>query len=65
MTLLTHIVLFLILSFGICVMGVFYAEPEDGPALRSLPRRYGTFVGACSVVAAILLVVEWAFASVR
>lgn len=65
MELITHIVLFLILSLGICVMGVFYTEPEDGPALRSLPRRYGTFVGACAVVAAIMLVMEWVFASVR
>jgi len=64
MDLVIHLVLFLILSLGICVMGAFYTEPDDGPALRSLPRRYLTFVGACGAVAVVMLVCESIFASV-
>ena len=64
MNFVIHIALFLILSLGICTMSAFYSEPEDGPALRSLPKRYATFVGACSLVAAIMLVAETLFASV-
>jgi len=64
MDLVIHLVLFLVLSFGICVMGAFYTEPDDGPALRSLPRRYLTFVGACGAVALVMLIAESLFASV-
>lgn len=63
--LLSHVLLFLVLSFGIVVLGAFYAEPEDGPALRSVPRRYLVFVVSCGAVAAIMLVLEHLFASVR
>jgi len=59
-----HIGYFLALSFVIVLFGAFYAEPEDGPALRSLPRRYLVFVLACAAVAAVLLAVEALFASV-
>ena len=59
-----HALLFLLLSVPIVVMGAFYSEPEDGPALRSLPRRYGVFVLACAGVAAVMLVLESLFASV-
>ncbi len=65
MDLVIHIVLFMILSLGICVMGAFYSEPEDEPALRSLPKRYLSFVGACGAVAIVMLVAEYLFASVR
>ena len=64
MSFLTHLLLFLILSFGICVMGAFYSEPKDGPALKGLPRRCGSFVGACGLVALVMLVLETLFASV-
>ena len=59
-----HLVFFLLLSFAIVVMSAFYSEPEDAPALRSVPKRYGLFVAACALVAAIMLVLEWFFASV-
>ena len=62
--LLLHAGFFLLLSVPIVVIGAFYSEPEDGPALRSLPRRYGVFVGACGIVAAVMLVLEAMFASV-
>jgi hypothetical protein len=61
----THIGLFLALSFAIVVMGAFYSEPEDAPALRSVPRRYVVFVAACAAVAGVMLALESLFASVR
>ena len=61
----SHVILFLALSFAIVVMGAFYAEPEDAPALRSVPRRYAVFVVACAIVAGVMLALEYVFASVR
>jgi len=58
-----HALLFLLLSFPIVVMGAFYSEPEDGPALRSIPRRFGVFVLACGGVALVMLVLEALFVS--
>lgn len=60
-TLLPHVLLFLALAVPIVVMGAFYTEPEDGPAFRSIPRRYGVFVLACAGVAALMLVLEALF----
>ncbi len=62
--LLEHVLLFLALSLAIVVMSAFYSEPEDGPALRSIPRRFAVFVGACVVVAIAMLALEHLFASV-
>ena len=61
---LTHVLLFLALSVPIVVMSAFYSEPNDEPALRSLPRRYVVFVVSCAVVALIMLLLETLFASV-
>ena len=63
MSLVQHVLYFLVLSFAIVVMSAFYSEVEDAPALRSIPRRYGVFVGACAAVAAVMLVLEHLFAS--
>lgn len=60
-----HVGFFLVLSLAIVVLSAFYSEVEDGPALRSVPKRYAVFVGACGVVAAVMLVLEYLFASVR
>lgn len=65
MSLVAHVGFFLALSFVIVVMSAFYSDAEDAPALRSVPRRYGVFVGACAVVAAAMLGLEMLFASVR
>jgi len=54
-----------VLSLAIVVMSAFYSEPEDARALRSVPRRYAMFVVACAVIAAVMLVLERVFASVR
>lgn len=56
-----HVLFFLALSVPIVVIGAFYSEEEDGPALRSVPRRYGVFVGACGLVAGVMLVLEALF----
>ena len=61
----SHVLLFLLLSLPIVVLGAFYSEPEDGPALRSLPRRYLVFVLSCAAVAVVMLVCEYSFAWVR
>lgn len=63
MRLAEHVFFFLVLALVIVVMGAFFTEPEDGPALRSLPRRYGVFVGACALVAGVMLVFERLFLS--
>lgn len=63
MNLVLHVGLFLLLSFVIVVLSAFYSEVEDGPALRSVPRRFAVFVGACAGVAAVMLVLEALFTS--
>ncbi len=65
MNLGAHVGFFLVLSLAIVTLSAFYSEVEDGPALRSVPRRYAVFVGACAAVAGAMLVLEYLFASVR
>lgn len=62
MSLGVHVGFFLVLSLAIVVMSAFYSEVDDAPALRSIPRRYGVFVGACALVAVVMLVLERLFA---
>jgi hypothetical protein len=59
-----HLFFFTVLAAVIVVMGSFYSEPEDGPALRSVPRRLAVFLVSCAGVAAVVLVCEHVFASV-
>ena len=63
MNLAYHVGFFLLLSFVIVVLSAFYAEVEDGPALRSVPKRFAVFVGACAAVAVVMLVLETVFTS--
>lgn len=63
MNLLEHVFFFVALSAVIVVLSAFYADSEDGPALRSLPRRFGVFLGSCAAVAVVMLVLEHLFAS--
>lgn len=60
----THLALFLLLSAGIVLMSSFFAEPEDGTALRGFPRRYLYFLGGCAVLTALMLAAEATLASV-
>jgi hypothetical protein len=59
--LLLHVVFFLLLAVPVVVMSALYAEPLDGPALRSLPRRYTVFVLACAALAGVMLLLEALF----
>lgn len=65
MSLAEHVFFFLVLALVIVVMSAFFSEPEDGPALRSLPKRYGVFVGACALVAGVMLAFERIFLSLH
>lgn len=60
-----HLVLFLCITAAIVFLSAFYADAEDGPALRSVPKRAFQFVFGCTVLAAILIVCEHVFGSVR
>lgn len=59
-----HAVLLVVIGLSIATLGSFYAEPEDGKALRSLPKRLLLFLVGCSVVAGVLLICEHTFARV-
>lgn len=59
-----HVLLFCALSVVIVVMGAFYAERDDGRALRSVPRRLVVFLLSCAAVAVVMLIAEATFASV-
>jgi hypothetical protein len=60
-----HLAFFLVLSLAIVILSAFYSEAEDGPALRSVPRRYLVFIGACAIVAGVMLVLEQLFIAVE
>jgi formate hydrogenlyase subunit 3/multisubunit Na+/H+ antiporter MnhD subunit len=57
--------LFALVSAAIALSGAFYSHSEDAPALRSLPRRLFVFFLSCTILGAVLLVMEHTFASVR
>lgn len=61
--LVLHLVLFLGASVPIVVLGAFFAEPDDARAFASLPRRFGTFVAGCAILAAVILICEHTFAA--
>jgi hypothetical protein len=62
---LLHAALFLVVGLGIVALAAFYAEPEDAPALRSVPRRWAMFVVGCGILALLLVLAEHTVASVR
>jgi hypothetical protein len=62
--LVTHGVLFLVLSAVIVLLGTFYAEPDDARALRSYPRRLLYFLLGCGALAGLMLLAEHTLASV-
>lgn len=65
MRLAVHVLLFLVVSLAICLLSALFAEPEDGPALRGLPRRVAVFALGCALLAAVLLALEHTFASIH
>lgn len=60
----THLLLFGIVGFAIVVLGAIFAEPEDGPAFKSLRKRLVWFFAGCGMVAAVMLFLEHTVASV-
>lgn len=60
-----HLLLFAILSAVIVLMSAFFSEPEDGPALRSFPRRLVVFFVGCGILTGVLLLFEHTLASVN
>jgi hypothetical protein len=59
----THLALFAFIGLVIVVMGAFYADAEDAPVWRALPRRLATFFGGCAVLVVIMLICEHTFAA--
>jgi type IV secretory pathway VirB2 component (pilin) len=53
-----HLLLFAVVGIVITGMSAIFGEPEDGHALRSLPKRLLWFFLGCAVFAAVLLLVE-------
>ena len=53
--LITHLVLFLVVSLAIVLMGTFHAEATDAAALRAFPRRALTFLVGCGALAALVV----------
>lgn len=58
-----HVFLYALVSAVIVLLGSFYAEAEDGPALRGFPRRYAVFLFGSAVLAVVMLVCEHTFAA--
>jgi hypothetical protein len=60
-----HLVLFVVLGIAIVTLSAFFAEPEDGRALRSVPRRLLVLLIGCTILAGLMLIAEHTVASVR
>lgn len=59
-----HLLLFSVVALAIVMLSSFFSEPEDGPALRALPRRLLYFFVGCGVLAGLMLIAEHTVASV-
>lgn len=60
-----HLLLFAVVALAIVMLSSFFSEPEDGPALRALPRRLLYFFVGCGVLAGLMLIAEHTVASVN
>ncbi|MCA8981851.1 MAG: hypothetical protein H6831_09520 [Planctomycetes bacterium] len=60
-----HLALFTVVALAIVMLSSFFTEPEDGPALRALPRRMLYFFVGCGVLAGLMLIAEHTVASVH
>lgn len=61
----THILLFALVSLAIVMLSSFFSEAEDGPALRTLPRRFAYFFVGVGVLTGLMLLAEHTLASVN
>lgn len=59
-----HLGLFVILAIAIVTLSAFFADPEDEPALRSVPRRLLVLIAGCAILAGLILLAEHTVASV-
>ena len=51
---IVHLLLFAVATLAIVVMSAFYAEADDTVALKTVPRRFVRFYGACLLLAAVV-----------
>ncbi len=60
---ITHLLLFALISAVIVMMSAFFSEPDDGAALASFPKRFVYFVLGCGVLTGLMLIAEATLAS--
>lgn len=51
---IVHLLLLALATLIIVVMSAFYAEADDVAALKSVPRRFLRFYGACLLLAVVV-----------
>lgn len=59
-----HLALFLFISVAIVAFGAMFSETDDAAALKVFLKRWIWFVAGCSLLVAVMLVVEHTFARV-
>ena len=59
-----HLLLFVFTGTVIVTISSFFSESDDKVAFRALPRRVLIFLGGCSLIAVVMLILEHTVASV-
>jgi len=59
-----HFLLFVFTGTVIVTISSFFSEPDDKAAFRNLPKRVLVFLGGCSLIAIVMLILEHTVASV-
>lgn len=60
-----HILLFLVSGGVIVLLSAMFNSPGDREAIAALPRKYLWFVVGCTIVAGVMLMIGYTFASIR
>lgn len=60
-----HLLLLILAGTAITVVTTLFAEPDDGEALRALPRRWLKFFLTTAAVIAVMLLLEHTVATVN
>ena len=63
--LFNHLLLFAAISIVIVLMSAFFSDLEDGPALKSFPKRFLFFIVGCGILTGLMLIAESTLASVH
>lgn len=58
-----HILLFVAIVVPIVVLSGMYAERDDAPMMKALPKRLLLFFGGIALLAALMLIAEHTLAS--